>query len=537
MLGRILRIGVAGEWLAAFAATIAAIYLHVGNARWAGALWRDEAHTAAAAMRPSVREIWNSLGADNFPLLSTLIVRIWGWSEWGRSDTGLRSLGALIGIGILAVLWFNGWRINRGPPTIALAVWAFNPIAIRYGDSIRPYGCGMLLQLSAAGAMLSLARAPSWPRFACAALACTLCVQCLYQNAILVLAFGLAGCVVAARIHHYRNIIPVLSAGAVAALSLLPYLRSIREARDWAELMVHPPSDSKFWLVLSRALGGDSRVVFWLVVFLVLSTSLATLLCLAPRQFKLNRDAAERSIYAIVAGALGAAGFCSLLGAMGVRQQSWHFLPVLATIAFTCDAVLGHARAAAAVRVTVLIVVVLASWKATVAGLQLRQTNIDSIAALLQESADPEDLIVVQPWFYGVTFSRYYHGDTPWMSLPDLSDLSVHRYDLAKRAMATPDAVDRVMQRITSTLLSGHRVWIIGGVPRLPAGYLYGTTPTAPHPEYGWQHPPYIMACGREVAAIIDRLASQKMEIDVPGSASVNDEENVKLGVAGGWKR
>lgn len=206
-------------------------------------------------------------------------------------------------------------------------------------------------------------------------------------------------------------------------------------------------------------------------------------------------------------------------------------------IAFVNDAVLGHARAGALGRVAVLILIAAVSWNSTVELLQRRQTNIDSIATALEETANPKDLIVVQPWFFGVSFSRYYHGQTPWTSIPELPELTVHRYDLAKQAMATPDAVDRVMQRITSTLMSGQRVWIVGGLPQLPPGYLYGTTPTAPHPQHGWQQFPYLLACRLEVAGILNRLAAQTVRVELPQSAPINLEEDVELSLSSGLKK
>lgn len=76
MAGRLLRFGVIAEGFTAVVGTSAAIYLHLANATWAGALWRDEANTAAAAARPTRSGVWDALGTDNFPLLSTLLVRI-----------------------------------------------------------------------------------------------------------------------------------------------------------------------------------------------------------------------------------------------------------------------------------------------------------------------------------------------------------------------------------------------------------------------------------------------------------------------------
>ena len=58
-------------------------------------------------------------------------------------------------------------------------------------------------------------------------------VQTLYQNAFFLLAIGIGGVVVSLRQRQPAKALGVLGIGAVAALSLLPYVNPIRQAQSW----------------------------------------------------------------------------------------------------------------------------------------------------------------------------------------------------------------------------------------------------------------------------------------------------------------
>lgn len=47
-----------------------------------------------------------------------------------------------------------------------------------------------------------------------------------------------------------------------------------------------------------------------------------------------------------------------------------------------------------------------------------RMTNLDFVAQRLNREAGKEDLVLVHPWFCGVTFNRYYTGSAEWLTLP-----------------------------------------------------------------------------------------------------------------------
>src|SRR5207247_11182157 len=84
-------------WVVALAASALALLFHVVFMLHAGALWRDEVNTAQFAAFPSLAELWSSLKYDSFPLVSTLMLRLWTWLPWGEGDFGLRFSGFLVG--------------------------------------------------------------------------------------------------------------------------------------------------------------------------------------------------------------------------------------------------------------------------------------------------------------------------------------------------------------------------------------------------------------------------------------------------------
>src|SRR6185436_19112390 len=98
-------------------------------------------------------------------------------------------------------------------------------------------------------------------------------------------------------------------------------------------------------------------------------------------------------------------------------------------------------------------------------GLHVRQTNMDLVAAKLEASAAADDLIIVNPWYLGVGFHYHFHGRTRWVSVPPIEDLRIHRYDLLKSAYQSVQPMEPVLAAIGQTLRSGHRLWLVGGLP------------------------------------------------------------------------
>ena len=98
---------------------------------------------------------------------------------------------------------------------------------------------------------------------------------------------------------------------------------------------------------------------------------------------------------------------------------------------FLCLCVLLVATAA-------LVAAPFADWSA----ITERQTNVDLAAQTATERASANDLVLVAPWPFGIPFNRYYHGAARWMTIPNIEEHRVHRYDLVKAKMIAEHPID-----------------------------------------------------------------------------------------------
>ena len=101
-------------------------------------------------------EMWANLSFESFPALFFVILRLFAGVPASVSDGSLRVFGTAIGLLVLFAVWLNARWLRLGFPLITLALIGFNPMVIRYGDSIRAYGLGILLALLTIGAMWRL---------------------------------------------------------------------------------------------------------------------------------------------------------------------------------------------------------------------------------------------------------------------------------------------------------------------------------------------------------------------------------------------
>jgi hypothetical protein len=473
------------EWLVAALLLAGLVGMHVEYSRHAGGLWRDEAHTARMAKETSLAEFRFAHERDSFPVLSTLVLRAWTRSEWGASDAGLRTFGALVGLGIVAAFAFAARQLGGHTPLISWVLVGLSPLLIRAGDSIRAYGLGMLLMLLALPALWRVVRSPGVPTRGAVALAAVLSilsVQCLYQNAPLLLGIGLGAAAACLANAQPRRAALVLGIGALAALSMLPYLEIIRVASEWGVLVQTSTGAAEIRATLFRALRSPSAFAFgaWIAAGL----AAAAIAGFARRRVAL---AADQALFCVVTIVVGSLAYGLLLMTASAHMQPWYFLPPLVIVAVCLNGVLGAGRGglAAWVRIAFALGVAAAVAPDTWRALEERQTNVDLIAAELEASAAPGDLIVVTPWYLGIGFDYYYDGTAPWTPLPPLADRRLHRYDLLKAELAKPDPIQPVFAQMEQALAEGHAVWVVGKLPPT-AGPAPEPLGVAPHRQHGW---------------------------------------------------
>ena len=523
------------ELLVAFALSLWILLLHGLFLFHAGPLWRDEIGTIDFACFPTLSDLWQHLQYDNFPPLFVGLARLWTLAGL-YSDFNYRLLGFLIGAGTLGIFWFAARAGGARAPLLALALYAVNPLAVRVGDAMRPYGLGYALALLALVLTWKFVEKPSWKTWLWAVLVSLLSVQCLYQNAFLLAAFGVAGGGVALARRQWKALAQTAALGVVAALSLLPHLPNIIKGRDWQGIGFHQVHTAEILTALVQALNSSGPWLVWFWAALVL-------LALATAFLFAIRSRAWQMFY-FGSALLAAVLFYGLfLEHVGLQQRSWYFLLLLAPAALAMDIILA-APAAPRMRLGragLALLLAASSIPAGYAAVQVRQTNADLVAEALRQQARPGDLILVYPWYYGVALQRYYTNHFDTLPPMDLQDIRIHRYDLMKKQMMSDDPIGPLLEQARQTLRSGHVFWYIGDFRFPPPGQPQPLLP--PYREdmamdvaAAWYFSSWMFQFSQMVQAHVPPQGQAQVVLTAPDNAPINGLENMLLLQFRGWK-
>jgi hypothetical protein len=524
------------DWILAFCATIAAILLHVIFLTHAGGLWRDEAGFVRLATLPSWHDVWRMLGHDHCPILLPAIVRMWCAAGWGKTDFGLRILGLIVGLLLLAMFWVASRMMRRGVPLLPLALVALNITIIRSGDSLRGYGLGSALIVLVLALIWRGVQKPTSVNVLLGALAALLSVQCLYQNAFFVFAAVCGGIVVCIRERRWRDTLWLLGIGALAAASLVPYVRIILGAQEWYILEKSGFYFSLGWESFSTAVGFQSLGFSWLWMALCLSAIWISFSVVSlhaqPASVVAHRNLI---LFGTVALVVGVAGFVVFLTIANLPTPPWYYTPLMVFVAVCLDAILpGCHRWAQPALTAFAALTTSATFLFGIPALECRQTNVDVIAARLIKEVAPNDYIIVNPWYLGVSFERYYKGAAPWTTLPPLEDHSLHRYDLFKAKMQVKNPIQPILDKIASTLQTSNRVWIVGFIP--PSQTPPPDSNPAPNNPWGWLEKPYSQIWTAKVGYFIVSHANQGAVVTIPSGRCVNAFEDLPVVWIAGWR-
>jgi hypothetical protein len=250
-------------------------------------------------------------------------------------------------------------------------------------------------------------------------------------------------------------------------------------------------------------------------------------------------DGGNLALFGGVTLLVAAIGFAAFLWYAALPTEQWYFIPLLALAAGCFEIglpVRGHARAAvlgfSIVVMAVAGVVVFADQKAV----NWRLTNIDLLCQRLATEAAPEDLVVVSPWYCGITFERYFKGPAHWETAPPLSDHSLARYDLVHAQMQKPRVMQPLIEQAEAVLRAGHRVWLVGmmAIPE-PGAPLPADLPPPPLPHSGWSDRPYTETWVLQANQFLSNHSREfKMVYETP-LGNLNFMENVQLYRVEGW--
>jgi hypothetical protein len=529
------------EWAMAIVMTLIAISLHVTVLTHAGPLWRDEISSLRLATMPTFGGFWSSLVYDPVPALFFLVLRVWNALGGGGSDESLRVLGFLIGLAILAAVWVVAWTFKKSPPGWALVLFALSPVCLVWGDSLRAYGVSCFWNILAIAAFSKLLTEKPRPRdVALAGVAAILSVQSLFPNSFLLFAACLGGMTVACRRRWWKTAWTIFLIGLVSALSLLPYAGVIQRTQNWSVLC---QTDHGYRWILDNlfhaiAAGGNFGATLWIAAFVLGCVALA-LVVIKPRY--LGATAAEQNLV-LFAGVFMLGSLATTVWffeTVGWTTSIWYYLPLMASAAVALEAIgILYQRSLIARSVSALLILT-AAVAITPSAYQtaaVRRTNVDIMAGALSTLGQEADLIVVDNFFYALSFQRYYHGRSPWLGVPQVEDLTLHRWDLVKTELTRPHPIEAVLDRIDQTLRAGHTVYVVGFNPVNRSTVLPPDLPPAPAGHWGWRLGPYIVRWACQIAFTAQTHAQHCGMIKVPYKQATDDVETVSVIAVRGWK-
>lgn len=519
------------EFAIAILLTIVLIVAHFMFFFHAGPLWRDEVSSLALATKPTLFEFWRSLKFDPFPAAYFLLLR--GWHAlFGGSDVALRVFGLLIGLALGGSLWFASYQIDKRVPLWPLALFAFNPLTLEIGDSVRPYGFGLIWIVLAFAFIARITfDASNKIVIASAFAAAVLSVQSNFTNALILFAIICGAIVVLLKNHSWRKIFILLAVGVAAALSLLPYVAIITATTDWSKILANENHFTSVIAVAADAIGSSGLISEWSWIFLIIAVLAFAIFALCSRNRTIEHRERDRIIFAAIVLFSAVAVTVGFLCLAQYLVFPRYFLAVIA-IAALCLSLFFNAipdrTVIRTVSLWVALIISIAAVRPLFARAQMRMTNCDYVAATLEQRAAPEDLIILTSSLYGISFQRHYHGTTNWVTLPVIEDLTLHRWDLIKRAMAAPDPVPALITRAQSVLQAGHKIFLVGKLGPAPSTEPESLAP-APQTEFGWSMESYTAQWKSELTYWFEHHALHGTNLPVDQNEFVNPLETLGL--------
>jgi hypothetical protein len=438
-----------------------------------------------------------------------------------------------VGLGLIAALWMTARTVTGTVPLLSIALLGLNPSVFVWAGSVRGYGMGTVLMLITVSLIWRVVTAPSWWTIGFAAIATIGSVQTLYYNAVMLFAIIIAGAAVAARNRHWNRALLVFGIGAMAAASLIPYAFVLRSA-DWTNVITFPYFPfSLFRAKFFEPLASAGRTLGWVWLWLAaggISAGLAAQVRGSPPQRHGTRDG---GLYCVVALVVALSAYFVFLKILRYPTQPWYYVDLMALMAVTLEGGLAALRwpwwengGRAALAGVIGLFSFMPAWQTA----HLRQTNMDLIAAQLEQRATSGDVIVVAPWYYGVSFDRYYKGTATWMTLPQIEDHKIHRYDLVKERMTANNPIEPVLKAMVGALQSGHSVWIVGSLSWLQPGESPPQAAPAPYDPIGWDESAYNDVWSAQAAYLLQTTRGARAEtVPVADAEQINGYERPQL--------
>ncbi len=555
-LTRLPKLG--AETAVALAGTAFSAMLLVLTAMYAGPLWRDETNTLNMAQMPSLKELWNNMPFESFPPLWPLLLRGCGFLGLAGSDASIRVLGLYVGLFFLASLWLCSRWMGCRAPILSVGLLGSLPAFIFIVGSNRAYGLASCLLVLSFGMIWRMVKLPSRSRVLLAGFTCILFAHCVYYNVVFLGAMLSGAALVVIRRRQWKTLGSLVGIGAVSGASVMIYLPIIRRGSAYVPMNQEPSFNfSTLWHKLGEALtarssahpDGPNGLEMWLWIVLLLGGLVVALVTQRARERQaqnqeaaaaiIARGRADLALFCVVSMLLGTVGYLAFLLKLHYLTQAWYYVEMLCLCAISLDGLLGGnwpaLRPWGLLRIGFLVVVMTWSARSAWEEAHARRSNVDLIAAVLDKKASEGDLIVVQGAWEGITFNRYYHGRTRWVTVPPIDSHKVHRNDLVLEKMNQRDPMAPVLREVTNVLRSGNSVWVVGFVKVLKPDQLSPLPPPTGLPTKYWLRS-YSDYWSAQVMALLLGHALQGCVIEIPVNGPVSHLENLPVLWFSGYK-
>ena len=384
-------------------------------------------------------------------------------------------------------------------------------------------------------------KTPRPATFMLATLATTASVHTLFYNAPVVFALCIAGAVVSVARRQWRSAAGVLAAGGVSALSLLVYVPTIRSAARWNPLVTIPNYDFPWFIhKLNQAFhAGTWATILW--VFVVLFAVSAALIELRRKTSWLPDDARMPVLYATVALIVGSLAQYVFLRKLSYLTQPWYYLTLIGLSILCADVILGKLAVAPIARIArIAAAVIIAGFTlpSAIALARTRMTNVDKAALAIEHLAGPNDQVVLDPWYLGVSFDRYYHGTAPWVMLPSVGFSRFHRYDWIMPFMLEADqlaAVHTALEKARTCLRNGGTLYLVSE-NRFGSAKPVPLRRAAMLPEEGWKSPAYQKQWSGLLRHELAQRARTISALELAEESRVSWYESLKVTAIKGWR-
>jgi hypothetical protein len=524
------------ELITAILLSAVVLFILIARATHAGGLWRDESDSVQLALMTTWGDMLEHLQFTSFPVLFPAVIRVYA-TLFGTSDISLRCFGLMVGVAFVCIAWWHSRTLFNEAPLLSLALIGLNTTFLTVGTWIRGYGLGSVLMVLAFTLTAKLLLQPTARWFAAVLLAYLASMQCLFFDGVLAPAMALAVATVWVFRGRLKPALTLTGVVAVCIITYIPYIKTVSRAKEWGDVQKYPTSFEMLWNNLNAACGAPPWIMplLWHIIFLALVIGAVWRLKVIWR----HQPGVESSLllFGLLTSLISIAGYYAFLHWLHTLPWPRYFLALICLVAVSVDLIIAtlsrfHWVRIARVSLVIALLILLpwAAWPQII----LRETNIDLVAEMIDRQASPNDLVVVNPWYLGVSFNRYYHGHTRWITSPELTEHRIHRYDLLKAKMLESDPLSDTKSAIRQTLESGNRVWIVGGAPP-PVNDLPLWLHPAPDPIYGWDVVSYTNVWCMQLGALL-RTHVVKGDVVLGRATGINANENVPLLVADGWR-